>query len=240
MLLPYWPPACSSGSILVTSRNHNLQFGPADKGIEVTHYDPDSGSKLLLHLLRMNIVGDISINEAQSALELSQQLDGHALAISFMTGLIQKRSWSIQEFLSIYERNKRDLHGQRGPNALSTIWHLSFKSLGPESAALLGILAYINPDSVAQELFTKAEKDSLPALLRESANELDFYDVVEPLLTLALVNRDKTTKAFSTHQLVKTQYRYQLTQSERQDSFDQAVKLIAEGFSRVHSQLYDR
>lgn len=180
------------------------------------------------------------MNEAQSALELSQQLDGHALAISFMAGLIQKRSWSIQEFLSIYEKNKRDLHGQRCPNALSTIWHLSFKSLSPESAALLGILAYINPDSVAQELFTKAEKDSLPALLRTSTNELDFYDVVEPLLTLALVKRDKTTKTFSTHRLVQTQYRYQLARSERQEAFDQAVKLMAEGFGRVHSQLYDR
>lgn len=161
----------------------------------------------------------------------------------------QSRSWPAssrsghgvsKSFYPSTRKNKRDLHGQRCPNALSTIWHLSFKSLSPESAALLGILAYINPDSVAQELFTKAEKDSLPALLRTSTNELDFYDVVEPLLTLALVKRDKTTKTFSTHRLVQTQYRYQLARSERQEAFDQAVKLMAEGFGRVHSQLYDR
>lgn len=193
MLLPYWPQACSKGSILVTSRNQNLQFGPADKGIGVAPFDLDSGPKLLFHLLHLDIAQDITSQEGEAALKLSQQLEGHALAILFMAGLIQKRSWSIQEFLSIYEQNRSKLHGKRSPNALSTIWKLSFESPSPESATLLGIIAYINRDSVAEELFTKAEEASLPSLLREYANELDFYDVVEPLTTLALFKRDKAT-----------------------------------------------
>lgn len=188
----------------------------------------------------MDVVKDLAGSEIKSALGLAQELDGHALAISFMAGLIQERSWTIEEFFSIYETNKRDVHGQSQPNALSTIWDLSFRSLNQRSAALLGIFSYINPDSVAQKLFTEAKPSSLPPCLQGYTNEFAFSSVFEPLLTLALNKRDKIAKAFSTHRLVQTQYRYFLSQSDRQQAFDQAVKLLYDGFGRVDGQLYDR
>jgi len=174
-MLPYWPSASTHGSILITSRNRNLQFNPADLGIEVPAFDAESGSKFLLHLLRMGVSADISSMEVDSAVELSHHLDGRALAINFMAGLIQRRHWTIQEFLDVYEKNKSGIHNpRRGPNALSTIWQLSFGSLDAGSASVLGILSYINPDSVAQQIFTDAQISSLPACLEGCTNELEL------------------------------------------------------------------
>ncbi|KAJ3535232.1 hypothetical protein NM208_g7220 [Fusarium decemcellulare] len=243
ILLPYWPQACKNGSVLVTSRNFNLKFGPADDGIEIPAFAGDSGSKFLLHLLRMDLLQDLSASEAGSALELAQQVDGHAQAISVMAGLIQTRLWSIQEFQTIYERNRGYLHGKgrhKSPNALTTIWKLSFDSLIQESATLLGILSYLSPDSVPQELFTSAKTSSLPICLQDCHQVPDFHDIAEPLMTQALVQRDKNTRAYSTHRLVQIQYRYYLAMDDRQKAFDEAVKLLCEGFGNADGQLYDR
>ncbi|KAK0624769.1 hypothetical protein B0T17DRAFT_531004 [Bombardia bombarda] len=241
LLLEYWPKACARGSVLITTRNNTMQFHPADAGIEVPSFDPGAGSNLLFHLLRMDVIDDLSGDEERSALKLSQQLDGHALALSFIAGLIQKRSWSIQEFLSVYEKNKRGVHGPRQPNALSTIWKLSFESMNKGSAAILGILSFIHPDEVPEEIFTKASPDSLPPLLEHCTDEMDFFDLADPLLELSLAKRDKDAKAFSTHRLVQTQFRYHLaTQGHRQEAFDQATKLLFDGFGLYQDQLYEK
>lgn len=108
LLLKYWPPSLTTGRILITSRNRNLQFAPADKGIEVPPFDTTSGQELLLELVRADVIQDA--NEARCALELSQQLDGHALALSFVGGLVNTNSWSIHEFRVEYEINKRAVH----------------------------------------------------------------------------------------------------------------------------------
>lgn len=212
-------------------------FDPAEDGVEIPAFCADSGSKLLLELLRRNVVEDVKREEATSALELAQQLDGHSLAISCMAGLIRKQNWTIQEALAKYEKDQRILHRENRQNPLSTIWRLSFESLSPGGVALLGILAYINPDSVPEKIFTSAEAHSLPSSLRE---ELDFYDIVETLLTLALIKRDKDAKAYSIHRLIQTQYRYHISRGDRQNAFNQAVKLLLEGFGRVIGQVYDR
>ncbi|KAM0195695.1 hypothetical protein ACHAPI_006247 [Fusarium lateritium] len=159
LLLQYWPPACSSGCILITSRNHNIQYGPADFGIEVTPFNPEDGSKMLLNLLRM----DLSNAEADSALELAEKMSGHALAISIVAGLIQRRSWKIQEFLDYYEKQKGQLHGSG--TALSAIWNMSFASLNSESAILLGLLSYLNPDCIQEGIFCPKDPSDLPPSL---------------------------------------------------------------------------
>ncbi|KAF4997491.1 hypothetical protein FGRMN_3855 [Fusarium graminum] len=234
LLLQYWPPACSSGCILITSRNHNIQYGPADFGIEVMPFNPEDGSKMLLNLLRM----DLSNAEADSALELAEQMSGHALAISIVAGLIQRRSWKIQEFLDYYEKQKAQLHGSG--TALSTIWNMSFASLNPESAILLGVLSYLNPDCIQEVIFNLQNPSDLPASLKGPLGRFYLHETLEPLHTLALVKRDKDTKTLTLHRLVQTQYIFFMKGTERQEAFNAAVRLMFHAFPRGQGQLYDK
>lgn len=188
---------------------------------------------------------DISrhVMEAKSALELSEKLSGHALALSHMAGLITKRSWSIQRFLAAYEKNMKKIHSTRGKDSLDAIFHLSFEELDPCAASILGVLSYISPDKIPQELFESDDISQLPEDLSFCIDEFDFLGTLEPLLTLALVKRDKETRELSLHRLVQTQYRYYMRPEERQKVFDNAVKLLHRAFPHVNSkagQLYDR
>lgn len=152
VLIDYWPVA-SKGCALITTRNHNLAFQPADTGIEILPFGTEAGSGFLLHLLSLDIADKLTVQEAKSAHELSERLSGHALAISQMAGLIHRRSWSIEEFLAIYDKNTQKIHGSATGDSLDTVWYLSFKSLEPECSAFLGVLCYVSPDSIPQELF---------------------------------------------------------------------------------------
>ena len=139
-----------------------MAFEPAEIGLEVLTFEPDDGSKLLLQLLSMDISNDLNAKETKSALELSEKLSGHALAISQMAGLIHRRSWSIEQFVSIYMKSTQRLH----ENALDAVWKLSFESLDDLSFNFLGVLSYIAPDSIPQALFEPGDPAQLPQSLQ--------------------------------------------------------------------------
>ena len=232
VLLKYWPVA-SPGWAIITTRNHALAFEPAQTGIDVLPFDIATGSKFLLSLLAKDIAEDVTAVESQSAIDLSEKLSGHALAISQMAGLIHKRSWSIKEFLAIYDRNTKRLHGTPGSTSLDAVWYLSFKDLDGLSSAFLAVLAYIMPDSIPQALFEDVKSSEMPEVLRDCCDELSLSEVLEKLLTLALVKRDTFSRTLSLHRLVQTQFKYFLTASERQIGFENAVHLLYQAFPEL-------
>ncbi|KAF2836401.1 hypothetical protein M501DRAFT_1018761 [Patellaria atrata CBS 101060] len=103
LIRKYWPVA-NQGCALITARNHNLAYEPAETGIEVLPFDTETGSVFVLHLLSLDIAADVATQESKSAAQLSERLGGYALAISQMAALIHRRSWTIEEFLAIYDR----------------------------------------------------------------------------------------------------------------------------------------
>lgn len=162
------------GCALITTRNHSLVYEPAETGIEVLPFDQESGSRFILHLLSLDIAKDVSDSEVKSASGLSERLSGHALAIAQMAALIHRRSWTIEEFLSIYDRNTRKMLGMSGRNSLDAVWKLSFESLDLKGAALLGVLSYIGPDSIPQALFEAFDSSSWPKALRFCSDEFTY------------------------------------------------------------------
>jgi hypothetical protein len=57
-------------------------------------------------------------------------------------------------------------------------------------------------------------------------------EAIEPLLTLALIKRDKDSRAFSCHRLVQTQFRSYLPSEERQQAFNNATALVYHAFPK--------
>lgn len=148
MLIPYWPGS-SRGSAIITTRNHKVALEPASFGLEITSWDAQTGSQFLLFLLEKSIGHDLEA-ESKSALALYERLSGHALAISHMAGLIYAGESSIQEFMTMYLKNPRRAHAT---NELAALWDFSFKSLDQNSLSLLGLMSFLEPDIIPQELF---------------------------------------------------------------------------------------
>jgi hypothetical protein len=163
-LRPFWP-ASSHGHVIITTRNPSIAFHYASTSIEVTSWDPQTGSDFLLFLLKKEIGRDIN-KEGMSAFELSKRLSGHALGITHMAGMIHRRSWSIAEFMSVYLKNPRRVHNSE----LQTLWEFSFQSLEPETRRFLGVLAFLMPDNIPQSLF-EVDEQNLPERLKFCSDE---------------------------------------------------------------------
>ncbi|KAH0553214.1 hypothetical protein GP486_006614, partial [Trichoglossum hirsutum] len=240
-LMPYWPES-SQGRAIITTRNHSLAFEPASFGVEVTSWDAQTGSQFLLFLLKKSIGRDLEAEDS-SALALSERLSGHALAISHMAGLIYDGEFSIQEFMTMYLKNPRRAHAA---NEFTALWDFSFKSLDKNSLFLLGVLSYLMPDTIPQELFEAGAN-------QEFSEDLDFCSddfsqanslsaALRRLITLALIKRDRDTRVLSIHRMVQTQFKHFLSLEQRQKVFNNTVALVYGVFPRedtAKGQLYE-
>lgn len=235
LLLNYWPDA-THGQALITTRNRNFAFDPADGGLEITTWDAETGSQFLLHLLSTDISARLTSHEITSAHKLSINLSGHALAISHMAGLMYRRSWSISEFLDLYEKMPEKVHGVSGNRSINAIWELSFKSLSDESRTILGIMAFLAPDSIPQALFEVSDPACLPESLKFCVDPFMFSEHIETLLTVTLVKRDREQRAYSIHRLVQSSFKHFMTAEQRQQCFNDASILVASAFPRKDTE----
>ncbi|KAI1408047.1 hypothetical protein F5Y13DRAFT_205132 [Hypoxylon sp. FL1857] len=240
LIRDYWPLA-SRGHALITTRNPIFGFELVDRGIEISSWDNETGLKFLLHLLSTGVSSDIEEDEATSAHQLSQKLCGHALAISAMAGLIHRRALSITEFMKFYSQHPSEVHGISGNRSINALWEISFKSLDPQSHAILGVMSFIEPDSIPQSLFEPGSRTDSSLLPMFCSDPFHFSEAIENLLTLALIKRDKVSRTFSLHRLVQTSFKYFMTPEQRQKAFNDATILVSKAFPRRDSnvaQLY--
>lgn len=171
LLRSYWP-VVGRGQALITTRNPELAFELAKGRIEVKTWDPELGSKFLIHLLSTNIGQQLRDDEAASAHELSRRLSGHALAISHMAGLIHRRAWTIAEFVEIYNQHPSEMQGISENNSINALWDFAFRSLDANQKAILGVMSFIEPDNIPESLFETSPAPGLPHALTFCSNSL--------------------------------------------------------------------
>ncbi|RMJ08393.1 hypothetical protein CDV36_011978 [Fusarium kuroshium] len=169
VLHSHWPNSAAKGHALITTRNTTLAYEPAETGIEVSAWDKETGSHFLLHLLSGHISADMLANEAKSALELSERLSGHALALARMGGVIHRRCWTIQELVEVYDRQPEFKHG------IGPVWQISFENLNTYSSSLLSIFALCSADKIPQGLLEPEMPESLPKGLEWFADRENGY-----------------------------------------------------------------
>ena len=87
-----------------------------------------------------------------------------------MAGLIQRRSWSITEFMRIYLKAPKRLH----KTELQAVWDVSFGTLEKDSWVFLEVASFLVSDNVAQELFKITGDGSLPEDLEFCIDEFEY------------------------------------------------------------------
>ena len=151
---------------------------PIEFGYEINSFTVEQGAQFLLHLLSNRAQNR---TEAKAASELSDKLNGHALAISQMAAYMNARTMSITAFLVLYEKYPKRLHRERkagwkyiGYNhGLDTVWDISFGGLGKSAAACLGILSFLVPDAIPDVLLEPPITVTLHDSLKFCQDELE-------------------------------------------------------------------
>ena len=171
LLEEYWPSGV--GRVLVTARSSIVGYQLGCVQIEIQTFDKEVGLQLMLNLLARR---KVSHEEENAARELVERLSGHALAIDQMTALIKSQGHSISTFLKIYDTRAKKLHRthrstrpSEDSHFLDTVWLLSFHKLkeSPVAFGLLGMLAFLVPDSIPRQLFQRGERF-------EACNDLEY------------------------------------------------------------------
>lgn len=168
-----WPVAVK-GSILVTSRRPIFALRPAAGGMEVGHFSDDDGATLLLRIVNKY---PYDTREENAARQLSKELGGHGLALRVMAALIHLKRKSFTEFISFYLRNRENLHVKSSietgnTHSLRTCWHTAFEALEKEPSIILGLMSFIAPDEIPEEMFRTQISTPLPKALAFCNDEL--------------------------------------------------------------------
>ena len=110
-----------------------------------------------------------SEDDAAAARELSELLDGLPLALVHVSEFMNERGFSYQEALLAYTKSATKLFARSAiplqyEHTLNTVWDASFQSLTPEGKTLLDLLAFFDPNSIPERLFS-----NLPANITDSS-----------------------------------------------------------------------
>ncbi|KAG0647439.1 hypothetical protein D0Z07_6667 [Hyphodiscus hymeniophilus] len=261
VLKAYWPVG-ASGAILITSRKyHNFAKDLSRKGQTIRPFDPKQSWDLLLQLLgddwkKLDQEGHIPQTEITAAKNLLGRLEGLALAIQQAAQLIKSPDLGGHNIVKTYELFKERVRtlperhqSERSSSelALDALWDMIFNSLSRNARLLLGVLAWLSPDSIQNQLFLPRNQNALDgslAFCKQDAKDVDgknrasLASIITPslayekaskeLLDRELIKQDGP-RFFSIHRVVQEATNFQNI-DELQDSFDTATRLVFEQF----------
>ncbi len=196
-------PKAAPGHILLTTRTQAT--GAIAQQIELENLNPDDGALCILrraNLLPWNgRLSDTSGAKADAAKTLSQLMDGLPLALEQAGAYIEETGSGVLRYLELYQNQEyrprmRDI--QAGPvpsypEAVAHAWTLSrsiVQHTNPSASEILRLCAFLGPDAIPEEIFTRGGAFLSPALRRVATDPIAFNEAMRVLRQYSLINRD--------------------------------------------------
>lgn len=228
ILADYWPQG--SGSILITSRDPMSKsiFTRRPSGLDLGPLTQQDSISLFNHLTAA-VDGEPGDDTAR---KISDALGGVPLAISQMAGIIRRQDLTLSEFFELYTNyeehaslyeTKFDTTLVKYRHSLATVW--AFEKLKPQARQLLELIAFLDPDSIGEDLLMAASVE----LFSGSATQFrktDYLDARADLLQSSLVQRDKQKQRISVHRMVQDATVATMDAAKKRVLFDQVVRIL--------------
>ncbi len=153
--MPYIP-ASTKGSILITSRQKSMDV-PGSLSIAVESFDTQSGANLLLSIISSRIEDD-------QAREISDFLGGLPLAIVMAGAYMTESDITPAEYLQmIKDQNTTQFLNDKKPT-LQNVLDGTLASLSSDARNLVDCMAFLDPDSIPEEMFLREHESTLLAI----------------------------------------------------------------------------
>lgn len=218
-LRPVWPRSFA-GQVLITSRSQDVRRLVG--GVVELEKLPHAESCRYLSACHPPQGAD----EHAALAELAQELDGLPLALAQAAAFLVEHQSRYADYLRQYRKQQLGLLEQglppleEYPHSVATTWTMSIeqveraggaadeRSSGRMSALdLLKLCAFLYPDAIPEPLLAAA----LPA----DGDALALDHLLKPLLSHALLQRDRENRVLSIHRLVQQALRYRMAESEQ-------------------------
>jgi len=202
-------PTDSKGHIALTSRAQ--AFGLLAERINVETMGMVEGVLLLLHRAKLlaedAFLDQVSEEHLADAEAIIIEMDFLPLALDQAGAYIEEVGCSLAAYLDLYRTHRKKLLQRRGqlladhPEPVATTWSLSFQKVeqaNPTAAELLRFCAFLEPDTIPEDLFSEG-----PILQRVAADAFILNGAIEELRKFSLVQRNPDAKTLSIHRLVQ-------------------------------------
>ncbi len=229
------PPA-RRGHILLTTRSQATGKFPK---INVQDMEAEEGALLVLR--RANIIApDANLNDAaetdrEIARQISRTLDGLPLALDQAGAYIQETGCGLSDYLEQYKVRRAELLGYRGkfsydyPQSVATTWSLSFKRIeraNGTAADLLRACAFLHPDAIPEEFFTRGAGELGIAFQPLVENPAAIDQVIGEILKYSLIRRNTRDTTLAIHRLVQAVLLDNMDKETQQRWAERIVKAV--------------
>jgi tetratricopeptide (TPR) repeat protein len=233
-------PRAGKGHVLLTTQ---AQATGDIQAIPVWDMLPEDGALLLLRRAKI-IKPDAPLTAAtdaarDTAMRISAELGGLPLALDQAGAYIEETGCGLASYLDLYRERRAELLKRRGgfgpdhPESIATTFALSFERVArasPAAADLLRLCAFLYPDAIPEEIFTEGAAELGPNLSAIFADPLKLNAAFAEILKYSLLRRDSDAKTLGIHRLVQVVNQDGLTEEERRQWAERAVRAVNRTF----------
>jgi class 3 adenylate cyclase/tetratricopeptide (TPR) repeat protein len=229
-------PERGKGRILITSRESVFQELGIPRAIDVGDLDRAEATRFLHTRTGRE---DVEPAEADAAAQLATELGNLPLALEQAAAYIAETGASFSDYLAAYRKRRLSLLekaiGLVSHDTVAVTWAANFAAvtaISPASADVLRISAFLAPDAIPFDVFTKGASvlaGPIAAALSE-ADELAVTELTRPLARYSLVRSDAKSRSFSLHRLVQEIVRASIGPTEERGHVERAVRAVDAAF----------
>jgi nucleoside phosphorylase len=237
-------PMAGRGHILLTTRAQAVRSLAQDVDLELLN--PEEGALCILRrsgILPWNgRLSDTTETRVGAATRLSQLMGGLPLALEQAGAYIEETGCGVQRYLELYEdqQYRPQIQGMQSgpipdyPEAVARAWSVSRSAIqysNQAAAEILSLCAFLAPDAIPEEIFTKGAAALGPVIQPIGTNKAAFDMALGVLRRYSLINRDVEREAdvprLSIHRILQEVQRSEMDEAAQRLWAERAVSAVS-------------
>jgi len=222
--------------LLTTTRAKNREL--CVQQVEIKEMSLTEGEDFLLHRAVDKPPGE---EDCEMARKITRELGGLPLALDQAGAYIRETQCGLADYLERYRTHAPKLMEKRGtlamahdhPESVAKTGLLSFENIAnenPAAAELLRLCAFLHPDNIPEDIFTKGAEHLGDVLAPVAADVVELDDARRVILKYSLVSYAPTTKIWSIHGLVQLILKPGMDETAQRTWAERAVRAVESAF----------
>jgi Tetratricopeptide repeat len=190
----------------------------------------------------VKVLATVEPTERATAKEIVTQLGGLPLALDQAGAYIEETGCGLADYLNLYRTHGPELLRLRGmlssdhPDPVATTWALSFEKIeqaNPAAVELLRFCAFLHPDGIPEEVFSKGAPELGPMLGPVGSDAFKLNAASSEIRKYSLLRRDPKTSTLEIHRLVQVVLKQGMDEDTQRLWAERAVRAVNRAFPTV-------
>ena len=220
-------PRGGGGHVIMTSRNP--EWGSDAKVLEIKVFSRQESIDFLLDRTKLK--------DDAAAGALAEVLGDLPLALEQAAAYISKGGMPFSRYLEMFKKHRKKILERGEPTAylatVATTWEISLQRVledSPAGADLLKLFSFLAPDEIPKSLLIGGAEHLPETLASAIEDELELEDAISALRGYSLMSMAEGLDSFSIHRLVQAVTLDRLSEDDRKEWAESAIRLVNDAF----------